>query len=179
MLLSVCSPVFDALRPVFPRLRTYQLVSGILLGVMLSQGDTTMTAVYLSLGSIFPDAVKRRYWSLEQVLRRRTWQVEDLLAAFAGFLLAQFPDGSFIADVTHTTTQGKHQAARSFRKNPHYRKGYQKQSKYLAGNDILSLAFVSTEAHQCGICASCFVAMKIHHLFGRTFSQTTLLSPFQ
>lgn len=155
MLLSVCSPLLDVMRPVFTRHRTYQLVCGILLGMILSTGDTTMTAVYLALGNVFPDAFQR-YWSLEQVLRRRTWNVEDLMAAFAEFLLRLFPDGYFIADVTHTTTQGKHQAARGFRKNPHYRKGYQNQSKYLAGNDILSVAFISREAHQSGIRSWCF-----------------------
>ncbi len=70
--------------------------------------------------------------------------------AFLGFLLAIFPNGRIIADVTHTTTQGKKQAARGFRKNPHYRKGYQNQSKFLAGNDILSLALVVDEAQENG-----------------------------
>ena len=66
--------------------------------MMLAQGDTTLTNVYLSLTAFSPDAA-RRYWSLEQVLRRRTWEVEDLIAAFAGFLLATFANGRFIADV--------------------------------------------------------------------------------
>jgi len=95
----------------------------------------------LSLSAFAPDAVKR-YWSLEQVLRRRSWKVEDLITAFFHFLWAIFPNGRVVADVTHTTTQGKKQANRSFRPNPHYKKGYQNQSKFLAGNDILSLAFI-------------------------------------
>ncbi len=149
MLLSVCSSLFDALRPVFTRSASYRLICGILVGMLLAQGDTTLTNVYLSLTAFAPDAV-RRYWSLEQVLRRRTWEVEDLIAAFASFLLAIFANGRFIADVTHTTTQGKHQAARGFRKNPHYRKGYENQSKFLAGNDVLSLAFVADETQENG-----------------------------
>jgi hypothetical protein len=75
--------------------------------------------------------------------REARWQVEDLIAAFAEFLLTIFANGRFIADVTHTTTQGKKQAARSFRKNPHYRKGYENQSTFLAGNDVLALAFLA------------------------------------
>ncbi len=49
MLLSVCSSLFDALRPVFTRSASYCLVCGILVGMMLAQGDTTLTNVYLSL----------------------------------------------------------------------------------------------------------------------------------
>jgi hypothetical protein len=149
MLLPVCSSLFAALRPVFTRSATYRLVLGILVGMMLAAGDITLTNVYLSLTAYRPDAV-RRYWSLEQVLRRRSWQVEDLIAAFLGFLLARFPNGRIIADVTHTTTQGKKQAARGFRRNPHYKKGYQNQSKFLAGNDILSLAFLADEPQENG-----------------------------
>lgn len=149
MLLPVCSSLFNALRSVFTRSASYRLVCGILVGMMLSQGDTTLSNVYLSLTAFAPDAVKR-YWSLEQVLRRRTWQVEDLMTAFAEFLLAIFPHGRFIADGTHTTTQGKHQAARRYRKNPHFRKGYENQSKFLAGNDILSLALVVDETKENG-----------------------------
>jgi hypothetical protein len=136
MLLSACSSLFDALHPVFTRSVSYRLVCGILVGMMLAQSDTTLTNVYLSLTAFAPDAV-RRYWSLEQVLRRRSWQVEALITAFAKFLFATFASGRFIADVTHTTTQGKHQAARGFRKNPHYHKGYENQSKFLADNDVL------------------------------------------
>lgn len=149
MLLPVCSSLFDALRPVFTRSASYRLVLGILLGMMLASGDTTLTNVYLSLTAYAPDAV-RRYWSLEQALRRRSWQAHDLIAAFLGFLLAIFPNGRIIADVTHTTTQGKKQAARGFRKNPHYKKGYQNQSKFLAGNDVLSLALVADEKQENG-----------------------------
>ncbi len=123
MLLSVCSSVFIALRPVFTRVATHRLVCGIVLSLILAQGDTTLTNVYLSVNAFMPDAVKR-YWSFEQVLRRRSWQVEDLIAAFLGFLLTVFPHGRIIADVTHTTTQGKKQANRRFRPNPHYKKGY-------------------------------------------------------
>ena len=156
MLLSVCSSLFAALRPVFSRSASYRLVCGILLGMMLAQGDTTLSNVYLSLTAFAPDAV-RRYWSLEQVLRRRSWQVEDLIAAFLGFLLRIFPQGRIIADVTHTTTQGKKQAARGFRKNPHYQKGYQNQSKFLAGNDILSIALLVDERAENGrITRYCF-----------------------
>jgi hypothetical protein len=151
MLLSVCSPLFAAFTPVFTRVRTHQLVCGILVGMMLAVGDITMTNVYLSLITYAPDTVGR-YWSLEQVLRRRVWQVEDLIAAFVSFLLANVAHGGlrFIADATHTTTQGKKQEARSFRPNPHYRKGYQNQSKFLAGNDILSLSLVMDEATENG-----------------------------
>jgi hypothetical protein len=156
MLLPVCSSLFAALRPVFTRSATHRLICGILVGMMLSQGDTTLTNVYLSLSAFMPDAV-RRYWSLEQVLRRRLWQVEDLITAFLKFLLAIFPHGRIIADVTHTTTQGKKQANRSFRRNPHYTKGYQNQSKFLAGNDILSLAFMVDEPSENGrITRYCF-----------------------
>lgn len=156
MLLSVCSSLFAALRPVFSRSASYRLVCGILLGMMLAEGDTTLTNVYLSLTAFAPDAV-RRYWSLEQVLRRRSWQVEDLIAAFLGFLLRIFPQGRIIADVTHTTTQGKKQAARGFRKNPHYQRGYQNQSKFLAGNDILSIALLVDERAENGrITRYCF-----------------------
>jgi len=119
--------------------------------MMLASGDTTMTNVYLSLTAFAPETV-RRYWSLEQVLRRRAWQVEDLIAAFLHFLLATVAHGRMriIGDGTHTTTQGKKQAARGFRPNPHYRKGYQNQSKFLAGNDVLSLALVVDEASENG-----------------------------
>ncbi|TAE20935.1 MAG: hypothetical protein EAZ92_17530 [Candidatus Kapaibacterium sp.] len=151
MLLPVCFPLFDAFRPVFTRSRTHQLVCGILVGMMLAVGDVTMTNVYLSLMTYAPDTLKR-YWSLEQVLRRRQWQVEDLIAAFVSFLLSNVVHGRFcfIADGTHTTTQGKKQEARGFRPNPHYRKGYQNQSKFLAGNDILSLSLLMDEATESG-----------------------------
>lgn len=156
MLLSVCSPVLTALRPVFTRAATHRFVCGIILGLILAQGDTTLTNVYLSLNACIPDVVKR-YWSFEQVLRRRSWQVEDLIAAFLGFLLTVFPHGRIIADVTHTTTQGKKQANRRFRPNPHYKKGYQNQSKFLAGNDILSLALmVDTHAENGRMTRYCF-----------------------
>jgi hypothetical protein len=39
--------------------------------MMITLGDTTMTSMYLSLNALAPDVVKR-YWSLEQVLRRRS-----------------------------------------------------------------------------------------------------------
>ena len=75
--------------------------------------------------------------------REARWEVEDLISAFARFLLASFANGRFIADVTHTTTQGMHQAASGFRKNPHYRKGYENQSKFLIS--IHYLLFQSAE----------------------------------
>ncbi|MCU0424909.1 MAG: hypothetical protein MUF71_04710 [Candidatus Kapabacteria bacterium] len=59
MLLSVCSPVFAALRPVFTRLATHHLVCGILVGLIVVQGDTTLTNVYLSLNAFTPDVAKR------------------------------------------------------------------------------------------------------------------------
>ena len=90
----------------------------------------------------------RRYWSLKQILRRSR-EVEDLIAPFARFLLATFCylyQRTLHCRRTHTTTQGKHKAAPGFRKNPHYRKGYENQSKFLAGNDVL------TDSHLSGLC---------------------------
>ena len=115
MLLPVCSSLFDALRPVFTRSASHRLVCGILVGMMLASGDTTMTNVYLSLSVFAPETV-RRYWSLEQVLRRRSWQVEDLIAAFLHFLLATLAHGRMriIGDATHTTTQGKKTSSTRF-----------------------------------------------------------------
>ena len=67
-----------------------------------------------------------------------------------------------IGDATHTTTQGKKQAARGFRPNPHYRKGYHNQSKFLAGNDVLSLALVVDEADENGrIQRYCFALWEV------------------
>ena len=83
-------------------------------------------------------------------LSARFLEVGDLIAVFAGFLLATFTNGRLIADVTHTTTQGKHRAALGFRKNQHYHKGYRDQSKFLTGNDALSLACLADEMQENG-----------------------------
>ncbi|MBD1210262.1 MAG: hypothetical protein H9535_17670 [Ignavibacteria bacterium] len=80
---------------------------------------------------------------MEQVLSR-SWEVEDLIAPFifASYLYQR----TLHCRRTHTTTQDKHKAAPGFRKNPHYRKGYENQSKFLADNDVL------TDSHLSGLC---------------------------
>lgn len=134
----------SALRPAFSRQRSFTLVAALLLSLVFAGKYTTLTTLFLQLNVLLPGAVVR-YWSLPKMLARRSWSTEDLIVLFLRFLRRIFPNGYLLADVTHTTTQGLRQQARHFRPNPHYRKHQQNQSKFLAGNSALSLAFVVPE----------------------------------
>jgi hypothetical protein len=139
--------VLDALRPAFSRQRSFTLVAALLMALMTAGKYTTLTSLFLQLRVLLPSQVSR-YWSLPKSLARRRWEPQQLIILFLRFLLEHLPEsasGYLLADVTHTTTQGRKQQARHLRPNPHYRKKNQNQSKFWAGNSALSLAYVLTE----------------------------------
>lgn len=140
----------DALRPAFSRQRSFTLVAALLVALLFAGKYTTLTALFLNLDALLPGHVAR-YWSLPKMLARRRWCCRHLAVLFLRFLIEQLPGGYLIADVTHTTTQGRRQQARHFRPNPHYRKRQQNQSKFLAGNSALSMAYIVTERATSGI----------------------------
>ena len=136
--------VLDALRPAFRRQRSFQLVAAVLVAFLFAGKDTTLTTLFLQLEVLVPSLVKR-YWSLPKMLARRQWDPQQLIILLLRFLIERLPDGMLLADVTHTTTQGRKQQGRHLRPNPHYRKSNQNQSKFWAGNSALSLAYAATE----------------------------------
>jgi hypothetical protein len=141
---------FEALRPAFSRQRSYYLVTALLTGLIFSGKYTTLTLVFLQLDTLLPGVV-HRYWSLPALLARRRWNCQELIVLFLRFVLEKLPGGYLLADVTHTVTQGRHQQGRHFRPNPKYRKHQQNQSKFLAGNSALSLAYVAHEQTRSGL----------------------------
>jgi len=134
----------ESLRPAFSRQRSYALVGALLAALLLCGKYTTLTELFLQLGALLPGVVSR-YWSLPKMLARRRWSSQMLMVLYLEFLRSHFSQGFIVADVTHTLTQGLHQQARHFRPNPHYRKHEQNQSKFLAGNSALTLAFVTRQ----------------------------------
>jgi hypothetical protein len=142
--------VLDALRPAFSRQRSFMLVAALLVAFVVAGKHTTLTTLFLELDVLVPSLVTR-YWSLPKMLARRRWDCQQLIILFLRFLIERLPDGFLLADVTHTTTQGRHQQARHLRPNPHYRKNYQNQSKFWAGNSALSIAYVATERTLSGL----------------------------
>ena len=142
--------VLDALRPAFRRQRSFQLVAALLVALLFAGNYTTLTTLFLHLDVLLPSLVNR-YWSLPKMLARRRWEPQQLIILFLRFLVERLPDGMLLADVTHTTTQGRKQQGRHLRPNPHYRKRNQNQSKFWAGNSALSIAYAATEQTLSGL----------------------------
>jgi hypothetical protein len=133
-----------SLRPAFSRQQSFTLVAALLIGLLFCGKYTALTLIFLQVSQLLPGVLKR-YWSLPALLARRRWSCQMLIVLYLEFLRARFATGFIVADVTHTTTQGRHQQQRHLRPNPRYRKHEQNQSKFLAGNSALTLAFVTTE----------------------------------
>jgi len=149
-MIPALSSALDCLRPAFSRERSFRLVTALLMGMIFSGKDTTITWMFLHLQELLPGVIAR-YWSLPKSLARRRWDSTTLITLWLRFLMGQLPDGWLLADLTHTTAQGRKQQDRHYRPNPKYRKGQQNQSKFLAGNSILSLAYVAGESLLSGV----------------------------
>jgi len=149
-MLPAVQSVLDALRPAFSRQRSFTLVAALLVALLFAGKYTTLTTLFLQLDVLLPSLVNG-YWSLPKMLARRRWDCQQLIVLFLRFLIERLPDGMLLADVTHTTTQGRKQQGRHLRPNPHYRKCNQNQSKFWAGNSALSVAYAATEQTLSGL----------------------------
>jgi hypothetical protein len=143
-------PLLDALRPAFKRQRSFTLVAAVLVALMHAGKYTALTELFLDLQVLVPQHVAR-YWSLPKLLARRRWECQVLIILMLRFLMQRIPGGILLADVTHTTTQGKRQQGRHLRPNPQYRLGNQNQSKFWAGNSALSIAYAVTSRTLSGV----------------------------
>ncbi len=149
MILSDVQMLLLQFRTAFPRQKSYAMFVAVMLGFLKCSTEKYLTQLYLASVDISRTKVSR-YWSLCKFFSRRQWSVLDLMKSFLVVLLQEFNDYRIIVDATPTTTQGGRQQWRHYRPNSHYRKGYENQSKFLAGNSALSVAVVGLQQTLCG-----------------------------
>lgn len=149
MILSDVQILLSSFRCVFSRQKSYAMFVAVMLGFLTSAAEKHLTCLCLSARLMAGTKVSR-YWSFCKFFSRRRWSVIDLMKSFLVVLLQEFSDYRIIVDATPTTTQGRRQQWRHYRPNSHYRKGYENQSKFLAGNSVLSVALVGLQQAVCG-----------------------------
>jgi hypothetical protein len=149
MILSDVQILLWSFRSVFSRQKTFVMFVAVILGFLGCATEKHVTQLCMSVRNIGGTKVGR-YWSFCKFFSRRQWSVVDLMKSFLTVLLREFSDYRLIVDATPTTTQGRQQQWRHYRRNPHYKKCYDNQSKWLAGNSALSVAFVGIKQTSSG-----------------------------
>jgi len=150
MYLSDVYILLNSFRSAFRRARTFNLFVGVMVGFLCSSGDKYLTVLCRSARKALSPMIPR-YWSLCKFFSRSGWQSTDLMNCFLAALQREFDTCRIIIDATSTTTQGRRQAWRHYRRNPHYTKSCDNQSKWLAGNSALSIAFVGLQQTLTGL----------------------------
>lgn len=141
MILSDVLFVLQCFKPAFRNTKTFQLFVAVMVGFLSTTGNKHLTTLCHKARQTMP-AMMPRYSSFCKFFSRRRWNVIKVMNCFLTMLLMEFSDFRIVIDATSTTTQGRKQDWRHYRLNSHYRRSYDNQSKYLAGNSVLSVALI-------------------------------------
>ena len=97
----------------------------------------TLTQIYLSTEQ------SQKYWCLPKFLSRGAWCLDAVTSALRDQVLSVYPEGVYVYDESHATTDGKQQVGAHFFRNPRYQKRNKNQSKFHHGHEFGAIGWLA------------------------------------